>query len=201
MENLKTGDLFLFSGHTDGWLQWFSDLIKYSTHSNYSHVAMVVKDPSFVDPPLKGVYLWESGWEGKPDPQDNKIKLGVQLTPLQEILDNYKGSRVLLRTVECDNQLFNKDILSYIHNIVYNKPYDICPKDWFEALLRKDSQPQKTNRFWCSALVGYLYTKCGILKCETDWSILRPSDFSIDDEKLDFNHGCKLSDMEILISK
>lgn len=39
--------------------------------------------------------------------------------------------------------------------------------------------PQKTDRFWCSAFVGYVYTACGILDGDTDWSILRPSDFSV----------------------
>ena len=37
-----------------------------------------------------------------------------------------------------------------------------------------------------SALVGYIYTKCGILKSDTDLSILRPSDFSIMSEHLKF---------------
>ena len=63
--------------------------------------------------------------------------------------------------------------------------------DW--ALFRKDGEPQKTDRFWCSALIGYIYTKCGILKADTDWSILRPSDFSLDGELLNFNEGFSLS--------
>ena len=45
--------------------------------------------------------------------------------------------------------------------------------------LEMDAKPQKTDRFWCSALVGYIYTKCGLLDEKTDWSILRPSDFFI----------------------
>ena len=27
------------------------------------------------------------------------------------------------------------------------------------AFFRKDGEPQKTDRFWCSALVGYIYTR------------------------------------------
>ena len=53
MDNLKTGDLVLFCGHSDGWMQYFSDMIKYGTHSNYSHVGMIIKDPKFIDPALK----------------------------------------------------------------------------------------------------------------------------------------------------
>jgi hypothetical protein len=43
---------------------------------------------------------------------------------------------------------------------------------------KKLQKPQKTNRFWCSALTGYIYTMLGYLPSSTDWSILYPSDFS-----------------------
>jgi len=82
---------------------------------------------------------------------------------------------------------------------VYDKPYDINPRDWIEALFRKDDDPQKPDRFWCSALVGYIYTKLGILHETTDWSILRPSDFSLEshDKYISFNNGFKLDNKQI----
>ena len=73
------------------------------------------------------------------------------------------------------------------------------PQDWIQALFRKDNNPQKTNRFWCSALVAYIYTKCGVLNENTDWSIVRPSDFSLMGENLKFNKNYKLSDEETKI--
>ena len=199
MDNFKTGDLIFFTGHKTGWLQYFSDLIQYSTHSNYSHVGMIIKDPSFIDPNLKGTYVWESGWEGEYDPQDGKIKLGVQITPIHEMLSNFEGSKVIVRKLNCDSNVFSDDNLKIVHSTVYNKPYDVIPKDWILAFFRKDKEPQKTDRFWCSALVGYIYTKCGILKSDTDWSILRPSDFSLDGENLNFNENCSLNNSEIRI--
>ena len=78
----------------------------------------------------------------------------------------------------------------------YDKPYDVCPIDWVEAFLKKDPNPQKTSRFWCSALVGYIYTKCGILDPSTDWSILSPSDFSIEGQNLTFCEGMSLSNTQ-----
>ena len=199
MNDLKTGDLILFTGHTHGWLKYFSSLIEYSTHSNYSHIGMIIKDPSFISPSLKGTYVWESGWEGEKDPQDGKIKLGVQITQLKEILENFSESKIIIRKVNCPPLTFTDEILNEIHNTVYDKPYDIIPKDWVEALFRKDGEPQKTDRFWCSALVGYIYTKCGILKEDTDWSILRPSDFSLDGEMLNFNDTYSLDKTETRI--
>ena len=180
--NLKTGDILLFDFNESGFMGIFNNLIKRFTKSDYSHIAMVLKDPSFIHPSLKGYYIWESSWEGKPDPQDGKIKLGVQITPFHEIYDKCvkTNSSITLRRVS-NNSAFSEENLSEIHNVVYDKPYDIVPTDWIDAINRKDSHPQKTDRFWCSALVGYIYTQCGLLTNTTDWSILRPSDFSTEE--------------------
>ena len=180
--NLKTGDILLFDFNESGFMGIFNNLIKRFTKSDYSHIAMVLKDPSFIHPSLKGYYIWESSWEGKPDPQDGKIKLGVQITPFHEIYDKCvkTNSSITLRRVS-NNSALSKENLSEIHNVVYDKPYDIVPTDWIDAINRKDSHPQKTDRFWCSALVGYIYTRCGLLTSTTDWSILRPSDFSTEE--------------------
>ena len=207
MEDLETGDLLLFTGYNTGWFSYISEAIKYFTSSKYSHIGMVLKNPTFIHPSLKGTFIWESSWEAKPDPQDGKIKLGVQITPLLEILDKYKknGGHVYSRKLKFlknrnDNlfyfrnliekklrkNVFNDKIMKDIHHIVYNKSYDLVPSDWIQAIFRKDNNPQKIDRFWCSALVGYIYTRVGILDKKTDWSLLRPSDFSLDKEFLDF---------------
>jgi hypothetical protein len=195
--DLKTGDLILFNSHPNGLFSILSNMIRLTTHSNYTHIGFILKDPTFIEPHLKGLYVWESGWEGMPDPQDNEIKLGVQITPFEEIINNSKGAEISIRQVNCPLTLFNEEKLKEIHTVVYKKPYDILPKDWLPALFRKDLHPQKTDRFWCSALVGYIYTKLGLLVKETDWSILRPCDFSIMDEYIKFNEGCSLSKEEI----
>ena len=195
MNNLCTGDLLLFTEHSDGLFECFLSMIRWGTHSNYTHIAMILKDPSFIHPSLKGTFVWESSWEGKPDPQDGKIKLGVQITPLNEVLQTFSESKVILRKVNCpkDNKTyFSEENLKKVHDVVYDKPYDIVPKDWVEALIQKNSEPQRVDRFWCSALVGYIYTKCGLLDSTTDWTILRPSDFSLSDENLKFINGNKL---------
>ena len=203
MNNLTTGDLLLFTEHSDGLFGRFLSMIKWGTHSNYTHVAMILKDPSFIHPSLKGTFVWESSWEGKPDPQDGKIKLGVQITPLDEILKAYsKIGHVFVRKLvplKKRDEIFNNNILSDIHKVVYDKPYDLFPQDWIEAFIQKDPTPQKTSRFWCSALVGYIYTKCGILKEDTDWTILRPSDFALSSEQLNFINGSYLANVEIKI--
>lgn len=200
--NLETGDLLLFDYEGGGIFSVFTSLIKYFTKSNYSHISMVLKDPSFIHPTLKGYYVWESGWEGTPDPQDGKIKLGVQITPFNEIYNEYKSKKgsIYLRKLNCNKDLFCDKNLEEIHKVVYDKPYDIVPEDWINAIVRKDNEPQKTDRFWCSALIGYIYTKLGLLKEDTDWSILRPSDFSIQfPNSLNFINQSFLEDKETQI--
>lgn len=202
LHDLKTGDLLLFNNqNTSGFFGFLSSLIKWGSHSNYTHIAMVLKNPTFINPNLKGTYVWESSWEGTPDPQDGKTKLGVQITPIHEILNDYKNNgKVLLRRLNgVDDNTFADDKMRDIHNVAYDKPYDIIPTDWIGAMFKKDSNPQKTSRFWCSALVGYIYTKLNILECDTDWSVLAPNDFSLSGENLNFVKPYSLDKEEIRI--
>ena len=193
--NLNTGDILLFDYEGGGSMGIFSWLIKKATKSNITHVGMVLKDPVFINPSLKGYYVWESGWEGTPDPQDGKVKFGVQITPFEEIFQNYKkkNGKIYVRRVTCPINLFTTEKLLQIHEIVYDKIYDIIPTDQIEAVFRRDDNPQKTSRFWCSALVGYIYTQCGCLHPGTDWSMIRPSDFV--EDYLQYINDIELSEL------
>ena len=193
--NLNTGDILLFDYEGGGSMGIFSWLIKKATKSNITHVGMVLKDPVFINPSLKGYYVWESGWEGTPDPQDGKVKFGVQITPFEEIFQNYKkkNGKIYVRRVTCPINLFTTEKLLQIHEIVYDKIYDIIPRDWIESVFRRDDNPQKTSRFWCSALVGYIYTQCGCLHPGTDWSMIRPSDFV--EDYLQYINDIELSEL------
>ena len=198
LDSLKTGDILLFVGNPKNpVMKVFDWIIQTATHSKYSHAAIVLKDPTFINPNLKGLYVWESGWEGTPDPQDGHIKLGVQLTPFYEFLSNFEGSIYVRRLNKGDTRI-NTDKLTKIHNVVYNKPYDIDIKDWLEAWDRKDSEPQKTSRFWCSALVAYILVQFGFLDEKTDWSIIRPVDLSSHSTYLDFLEVCQYGEDEYI---
>ena len=193
--DLNTGDILLFDDRSKGCFGCFTKLIKCVTKSRYSHIAMVLKDPTYINPKLKGLYVWESSWEGKPDPQDGLVKLGVQITPFEEIYNHYKEKNgyIFHRKLMARYGQITKEKILKIHDVVYSKPYDIILKDWIEELTGHDSKPQKTDRFWCSALIGYIYTKLGILSPDTDWSFLRASDFSEQYEKnLHFINDCSL---------
>jgi len=193
MYNLKTGDLFLFHEKTS----IFGKLIQYFTGSNYCHVGMILKDPTFTKTPLVGLFFWESSDENCLDVEDHQFKIGVEIVELEKMLDNSRNSVDLYYRKLHTSIPIAEEALKEIHDVVHNKPYDIVPKDWIEAYIGVDDEPQKTDRFWCSALVGYIYTKLGFLPPDTDWSIMRPSDFS-SENKLELYNGAYLED-EILI--
>jgi hypothetical protein len=206
IEELKTGDIILFNNMEHGFFSIITEAIKYGSHSNYTHIGMILKNPTYIHKSLRGTYVWESGWEGKPDPQDGKVKMGVQITPIHEMIDEYNktGGKIMIRKIETEldkldeNYPFNDEKMKEIHTLVYDKPYDMNPFDWVDEVL--GIPPNKhTDRFWCSAFVGYIFVKTGILNEDTDWSKLTPSDFSIDGENLEYVGKNKLENCEIRI--
>jgi hypothetical protein len=171
--HLETGDLMLFTQKNSltGW--WLLDkAIEYFTNSPYVHVGVVVVDPPFSV--SSGTYLWECGYEACVNPETGKQNIGVRLTPISIVLSN-EQKNIYVR--KCKTYIPDK-MLQKIHSEVFLKPYDMCLSDWLLATLRLDISPQKTDRFWCSAFVGYIFTQLGWLAENTDWSILRPCDLS-----------------------
>lgn len=175
---LKTGDIILCEQVTSSGFIWlFEKLISLFTRSPYVHCAFVLKDPTYIHSSLKGYYIWESSWEGIPDPQDGKVKFGVQITNIHDFLYNYPSKKYIRRFTGPDDT-FTPRKIDEIHKKVYDKPYDIMPQDWIEGILQVDPQPQKTSRFWCSAFVSYVLVQLKLLPTILDWSIVRPCDLS-----------------------
>lgn len=196
-QTLKTGDLLLCDDLQYGSWGLFSWLIKFVTKSDFSHVGMIVKDPEFTEKPLKGTFVWTSGISNVPDPEDKQTKFGVQFIPFDHFIQTY-GGKIFLRRIHFQdpeeyNTIFNTNNLKQIHQVVYDKPYDVIITDWIEAFCKKDPKPQKTSRFFCSALIGYIYTKLTLLDQNTDWSILYPSFFSSENKTLSLRSNSSLT--------
>lgn len=194
---LKTGDLLLCDDLAYGSWGLFSWLIKFVTKSDFSHVGMIVKDPDFTETPLKGTFVWTSGISNVPDPEDKTKKFGVQFIPFDHFIQTY-GGKIFLRRIEFEHNeeyysIFETNKLKQIHQTVYDKPYDVVITDWIEAFCKKDPNPQKTSRFFCSALIGYIYTKLNLLDNNTDWSIISPSFFSSENKTFSMHHKANLT--------
>ena len=187
----STGDIILFSGSVCGTKKCFSHflscVIKTCTQSKYSHCGIVIKNPLCTPEPLDGLYILEStGLENIPDATDNKIKFGVQLRKLDEVIDNYDG-KVYWRQVDCDrNQTFYKK-LATAYSVVYNKPYDLG-FEYIKALFELDvGSLQNKKTFVCSALVAFILVSLGLLPSDTKWSIVTPKELSSYSNKLGLN--------------
>jgi len=172
MNELKTGDLLLFSEHPYECCMGLLDCcIKCCTGSKYSHAALVVVDPPWA-PSCKGTFVWESTWHGTKDPQDSLVKFGVQLTPLEFYTKHYPGivSIYVRDGVEIAS-------ITAIQTTVYGHKYDTRPKDWCAALF-KTPIPRQTDVFTCSAFVSYVLTMAGVLAKDTSWTTVSAEDLS-----------------------
>ena len=181
--DLETGDILLFRGTS--WISW---LVEWVGVSKYSHVGIVVKNPSFLDPELEdGTYLLDSSWSATPDAEDHQMKYGVQLHLLEDVLKEYSKGSVLVRKVNCERNEAFYDTFAKLHKEIYDKPYDLSPWDWlcakYNMMCPLPSNPayKTTKRFWCSALVSYVFCQLGIMDPNVNWSLVAPREFSSDE--------------------
>lgn len=191
--NFETGDILLFCNRKS----WPIKLVGCCTHSKYSHVAMIIKDPDFTTPPLKGLYVIESGTE------DKRQKCGIQIVPLQLVLSMYKGNiywRKLRLNIPRDTKF--ERTLAVAHNYVHNLPCDIDPMDWLNAafgMYKPISKSAKIEMYWTSALIAFMYTMIGLLPKSTPWSHICPVDWGTEHvSSLDFVHCTLDNEIKIL---
>jgi|SaaInlStandDraft_1057018.scaffolds.fasta_scaffold01052_19 hypothetical protein len=190
---LHTGDIILLKGNA-----WYSKLIEYFGYSKYSHVAMVLKDPTFIRPDMKGLYVIESGYEGVIDITDNKTKYGVQVNKYEDFINKVKKC-AYYRKLNVSNEIRKNfyEKLKNIYKIIYDKPYDINILDWIKAeksiIDNKYKDVKRTDCFWCSALVAYIYQKLGLIE-DCSWSLVAPREFSGEGKLLKFKN-CNLGNI------
>ena len=190
---LDTGDIILFSGN-----YIVSKAIELVTDCVYSHVAIIIKNPKFINKELEdGLYIIESGAENINDPENNRKKYGVQLTKLDYIIKNYDGE-IYYRKLNCIRDTNFYTNIYNIHSDIHNLPYDDNILDLFKGEFNINiGNTQKKNTFWCSALVAFIYVKLNFLDSSTPWTIIKPFDFSDKSKNLLFKN-CTI-EKEILI--
>jgi hypothetical protein len=179
INSLETGDILLYSENKF----FYEKLIQYFTKSIYTHVAMIIKNPTFTNPPLKGLYVIESGIENFKDSENNQFKFGVQIVSLEKILNNWTGN-IYIRKLHYNRDEIFYNNLKLAHEIVHDKPYDLVLTDWIKATFQVNlGDTKKTNTFWCSALISFLYTKLNLLDNNLNWSLVTPNEFSTENNK------------------
>ena len=183
LENFETGDILLFHGINF----WFSYLVEWGTWSQFSHVGIVLKNPTYIDSSLKGYYMLEAGEEKFPDAVYHKIEFGVQIVDLKKVMKMYEGQifhrSLKVEDVEIIEKIPNK--LGELWGKIKNLPYDDSPFD----LLRVEFQIQtgdmkRTNTFFCSALTTFIYEQLDLMDIQLLWDMVKPQDFD-DNGKID----------------
>jgi hypothetical protein len=186
INTLETGDILLFNGSYCA-----SRVVKYLTSSEWSHVAIVVKDPNFLinkDGTVKGIYLLESSGTSDPDVDTGKTIMGVQLHEVKDYILDYNGS-VSVRRLTCNLTNEEKtDYMKSIYDTLYGKGYDYEPCDLIDIILHNKQinskffdcivYPRNVNAVVCSGLVAYAYTIFGLIKKDTNWSYIAPEYFA-----------------------
>ncbi len=203
---MKTGDIILFNGYHS----FISSIIDWFTASKYSHIGIVLKDPTYIKPDLKGLFLLESGYEPVPDSINHNRKFGVQITNLKQKINDYDGL-VIWRKLEAHISKMD-DKMDIIYQTIKDCPYDlniidfletknnvfIPEKQYFSAILNwLRPNHRKTDTFFCSALVAYIYTGLGLFPKDTQWTRCLPNFFSEDNPTLKLLHG-KLGNQVII---
>lgn len=156
---MDTGDLLLFHGEHF----WFSSLIEYATHSEFSHCGIVINIGD-------KKYMLESGLEYK---NGNRV-LGVQLTNIDLLLATYTGIIYSKKLENYVNPIIEDEILE-IFSKIKGDPYDYNPLHLLEVYFKIDEgNQQRTTEFFCSALVAYIYTELGLLSKDTEWDLFTP---------------------------
>ena len=66
MDMLKTGDILLYSRPTTSWVSSITGILSRNNSNKpkteYIHCGMILRDPTFIDRSLKGLYVWQSRW-------------------------------------------------------------------------------------------------------------------------------------------
>lgn len=202
LDTLKTGDLILFSGDS-----FVSSLFEMATHSQWSHIGIIVRDPDFLlnknRSKLDGLFVLQSSSDHYIDEDEKTRKFGVQICDLMTILKDYCGKIVVRKLITDKSQRDIHSTISTVYQTLYDKPYNWQAKDFMDALMANnhecfpwyDGDPRHTDKIFCSALVAYTYTMLGFLNKDTNWSTFYPVYFDKIDELTD---GSKLSECIVI---
>jgi hypothetical protein len=190
LETCNTGDLILFQGKSI-----ISEIIKLSTNSVWTHIGIIIKNPTFIKNCKKGIYLYVADGAYVIDKPSNKKLIGVQLVDLVDKLNNYEGTFYYRKLITNKNKKKMMNIFSIVYNTEFHKFYDWLPKNWiatflaihnFENISDIISNPRHLDKMFCSSLVAYTYTQWKFLNKNTEWSYITP-EFFADINNLDDN--------------
>lgn len=179
---MDNGDILLFQSNYKGMFGWWAKIISFVTNSKWTHVAIILKDPTYINSEYKGIYVIESGSEKW------SKKWGTIVSPLNKILSSPDHRLIAYRKLYWN---IPEEDLKVVYNTVVNKPYDINPIELIGNELETSllANSQESDRYVCSTLVAYIYTAIGLLRNDTKWFYYQPWHFSEQNKNLKLANG------------
>lgn len=187
----RTGDLLLFSG-----VSLTSWLIEWISASQYSHLAMVVENPT---DPTKPFLLESVDHAGdQPDVVVKKPCAGVRLMDMRTSLNSYEGNAIALRALCTDGSQVARlrdhmnSVTRALFPSLHRKPYE---HHWLEFVIARTRwcsslYKETPEAFYCSELIAHLYAAAGLLDpLQCSPSLYLPDNF------------CATSDIELCTPK
>ena len=182
---MKNCDILLFQSNFRSFFGWWAWIVATVTQSKWTHVALVLKNPTYIDPSYDGVYVLESGSEKW------SKRWGVIVSPFSKILNDKSHKLIAYRSISVNIPNTQMEI---VYNTIKDKKYDTNVLELLGNELRSSwlANPRELDKFVCSSLVGYVYTALGLLDNDTPWFYMQPWHFSSENKDLKLVH-CKLS--------
>lgn len=174
---LKTGDVLLFSGKSG-----ISEGIKFFTLSKWSHLGIVYKFESDLDP--KGsIFSWESTTLcDVADADTGKLTQGVQRVELSERLERCFAAGYEISVRQLSEPLSNEMVrkLNDFRHEVSGRPYEKNRIDLIKAAWDGPFGKNKEDlsSLFCSELVAEAFQRMGLLGQTKPSDEYSPKDFS-----------------------
>lgn len=169
-EQLKTGDLVLFSGHSLA-----SRIVRIFTGSHWSHIGIVVRLPEMPQTPL----LWEATRASKvSDINHGKPFDGVQLVTLDDRVASYQGLIAIRRLQGVTTGAEARERLENLIEGWREKPYRNFVHQHVRAWMGLSQSRTFQHGGFCSELVAEVYRQWRLLPQERPARNYVPRDFS-----------------------
>jgi hypothetical protein len=168
-DQLKTGDLVLFSGRS-----FAARLVRGFTGSRWSHVGLVVRLPEMPQTPL----LWEATRASKVhDIIEGKPFDGVQLVALDDRIASYQGLVAVRRLQHVHTDAQARAHLESLIDEWRAKPYRNFVRQHISAWVRGEEALSFSRGGFCSELVAEVYRRWLLLPKDRPAHHYVPRDF------------------------
>lgn len=171
VDNLKTGDIILFSGTCI-----VSRIIRFVCRNKWSHIGMVIVDPAYNVP-----LIYESSHGTNLIGLDLKRKTaGVQLLFLRDRIRDFKGDMVVRRLVDHNITPEDRSKLLALRKQLVGVPFEKNVWQMAASEFKNRAIPYREDMssVFCSELIARCYQVLGLLGQDLPSNRYSPADFS-----------------------